>query len=242
MNTLRNIGLALLIAAAAWAQGYRLEPGRLIVEETHWQDWSVPHGTVQFSAAGVQSRFIREQTNAVLDASTFTYGDGVQGGIRAAGTNLAEAGHVIDGREDTFWEPDPDAPVRNWWVEIDLGRLVWVKKVVVKFAGEGQGDPFLQFKAFTSNGAPAFLQSKNLNYRKVGHSEGRNKTQRIFEFGLKPTLKADPGFSGDLIQFLQIVATGSDRGQGQEVSQTRWNSLPAALKADILAKVRETGS
>lgn len=224
----------LLLVSTGWAQGYRLEKDRLVVDRGHWREWNFPTDAVQFNAEGARPRFIRAQVDAALDAGTFRYGDGVRGGIRNAGTNLALAASIIDGREDTFWEPAPDAPLDRWWVEVDLGRAVWAEKIVVKFAEEGAGDPFLQFKVLTSNGRPAFQQSKEVAYVFAGRSEGLNKTQRVFEFDLKPTLEADPGLSGDLVQFFQVVATASDGGQAEEISESLWNSLPEEERGDVL--------
>ena len=240
MTWLRLVACALLIAAAARAQGYRLESDRVAIDEGDWAEWEVAAGTVQFGSEGVRPHLIRESINAALDAPNFVYGEGVQGGIRAAGVRLAEAAQVIDGQEDTFWEPDLDAPLRDWWVEIDLGRLVWARKIAVKFAPEGMGDPFLQFKVLTSNGLPAFSQSKALRFAPAGRSEGLNKTQRVFEFDLKPSQEADAGFVGDMFQFVQIVATASARGQGHEVSEARWNSLPEEERGDVIYFLRES--
>ena len=239
MNGLRVVGSVLLVASLAWAQDYRMEQDRLVVDETHWQEWDFPSGTAQFSAEGVRPRFIQGRVNAVLDAETFVDPKGRTGGIGDAGTHLQQAGNIIDGREDTFWEPDPEAALEQWWVEIDLGRSAWARKVVVKFVEEGVGDPFLQFKLLTSSGLPAFSQSEALNYVIAGRSEGLNKTQRVFEFDLRPTVEADPDFPGDLIRFLQIVATASDRGQAEEIGEERWNSLPEAERGDVLYFRRE---
>ena len=180
MTRLWLVACALLIAVAAWPQGFRIESDRVAVDEGDWAEWEIAAGTVQLGAEGVRPHRIREQINAVLDAPNFVSGEGVQGGIRAAGTNLAEAANLIDGQEDTFWEPDVDAPLRDWWIEVDLGRLVWARKIVVKFAPEGMGDPFLQFKVLTSNGLPAFSQSKAIRFAQAGRSEGLNKSQRVF--------------------------------------------------------------
>lgn len=240
MTWLRLVACALLVAAAAWPQGYRLATDRVAVDESDWAQWEVATGTVQFGPEGVRPHSIREQINAVLDAPNFVSAEGVPGGVRAAGVHLAEAAQIIDGQEHTFWEPDLDAPLRDWWVEIDLGRLVWAHKIVVKFAPEGLGDPFLQFKVLTSNGLPAFSQSKALRFAPAGRSEGLNKTQRVFEFDLKPSQEADAGFVGDMFQFVQIVATASARGQGHEVSEARWNRLPAEERGDVLYFLRES--
>ena len=155
-------------------------------------------------------------------------------------TDLAGAANILDGRGDTFWEPDLADALDKWWVEIDLGRLVWAQKVVVKFAAEGQGDPFLQFKVLTANGDPAFLQSESFNYLPAGHSEGLNKSQRVYEFELQPTRKVDPGLTGRLIQFLQVVATASDLGQAEQISAGRWNRLPEEERGDVLYFRRES--
>ena len=240
MTWLRLVACALLTAATAWPQGYRLQADRVAVDESDWAQWEVAAGTVQFGPEGVRPHSIREQINAVLDAPNFVSAEGVPGGVRAAGVNSAEAAQIIDGQEQTFWEPDLDAPLRDWWVEIDLGRLVWAHKIVVKFAPEGLGDPFLQFKVLTSNGLPAFSQSKALRFAPAGRSEGLNKTQRVFEFDLKPSQEADAGFVGDMFQFVQIVATASARGQGHEVSEARWNRLPAEERGDVLYFLRES--
>jgi hypothetical protein len=241
MNGLRVVIYALLLAATAWAQGYRLERNRLSVGANDWPEWVFPVGSVDFDAAGARPHFVLGQINATLDAGSFTHGDDeVKGGIRRAGTNLNSAPQVMDGLEHTFWEPDLDAPLRDWWVEIDLGRAVWAKKVVVRFAAEGAGDPFLQFKVLTSNGDPAFQQSESLNYVVAGRSKGLNKTQRVFEYDLRPFKIADPGLTGDLVQYIQIVATASDGRQGAEISQATWNDLAQDERGAVLYFRRET--
>ena len=239
MNGLRLILYALLLSATAWAQGYRLEQNQLIVEASDWSEWNFPKGSLDFSPQGVRPHFVRRQINASLNAGAFSRED-VPGGIRRAGTNLAGAAQLMDGQEETYWEPDLDAPLRDWWVEVDLGRVVWAEKVVVKFVAEGAGDPFLQFKVLTSNGDEAFQGSQSLDYRVAGRSEGLNKTQRVFEYALRPAKSADPDLSGDLIQYVQIVATASDGRRGAEVSASGWAGLAAADRGDVLYFRRES--
>ena len=118
--------------------------------------------------------------------------------------------------------------------------MVWAEKVVVKFVTEGVGDPFLQFKVLTSNGDEAFQGSQSLDYRVAGRSEGLNKTQRVFEYALRPARSADPGFSGDLIQYVQIVATASDGRRGAEVSASGWEGLSESDRGDVLYFRRES--
>ena len=87
--------------------------------------------------------FMRKDINAALDAHKFSItGDG---GV-TVGSSPGTAANLIDGDAQTTWGPDPRSPLKDWWVEVNLGRLVVVRKIVVRFAEEGEGDPFVQFK------------------------------------------------------------------------------------------------
>lgn len=88
MKSVAIVGTTLLTASAAWCQAYQLDEKGLNVAPEHWPEWGFPPGSLDFSDEGVRPAFVREQVNAALDASAFTYGDGVQGGIRSAGTDL----------------------------------------------------------------------------------------------------------------------------------------------------------
>jgi hypothetical protein len=240
MNSMRLILYTLLLPAVAWAQeGYRLEPNQLIISESDWPGWNFPAGSVDFSAEGVRPHFVQRQINAALNAAAFSREDAT-GGIRRAGTNFAGAAQLMDGLEETYWEPALDAPLRDWWVEVDLGRVVWAEKVVVKFVAAGVGDPFLQFKVLTSNGDEAFQGSQSLDYRVAGRSEGLNKTQRVFEYALRPAKPADPGLRGDLVQYVQLVATASAGRRGAEVSASGWAGLSESDRGDVLYFRRES--
>ena len=96
---------------------------------SQWQQWAFPAGTIEFAANGsVTPVKFRGPHNAALDVGEFTHelagGKEVRGGAWKAGSNLATANRIIDGDADTFWRPDPDAPLEDWWIEIDLGRAV----------------------------------------------------------------------------------------------------------------------
>ncbi|HIL11708.1 MAG TPA: hypothetical protein EYG11_23725, partial [Candidatus Latescibacteria bacterium] len=143
----------------AAAQGYRLLGDRVEVSRAgHWQDWTVPRGTSIIRADGtVEPRFMRRDINAVLNAGQFRYvseGDTLTGGIDAAGSNIEQAPFVIDGDETTYWQPELERPVADWWVDIDLGRVVVAERIVVRFAASG--DPFLKFRVMVSDGRTTF--------------------------------------------------------------------------------------
>ena len=85
-------------------------------------------------------------------------GDTLTGGILTAGSNREQASMVIDGDLDTYWESDLDQPLDDWWIDIDLGRTVIAKRIVVRFADTG--DPFLKFRVLVSDGRVTFTRER----------------------------------------------------------------------------------
>ena len=167
----RLSALALLLTGTiGWAQqrGHRIGSAEVLVNtRNHWQNWEFPAGTVEISATGtVRPRQLRRGTNAVEDIVEFlrrhppgnltkkapeqiSLTDAIQ-----AGSNPEDVIHILDGDPSTYWEPDPprnpDNLASEWWFTVDLGRLVFAKKIVVRFAQEG--DPFLLFELLVTDG------------------------------------------------------------------------------------------
>ncbi|HID11565.1 MAG TPA: hypothetical protein EYP17_09750 [Candidatus Latescibacteria bacterium] len=228
------------------AQGYTVEGDRVVVRsKEHWAAWNFPKGTVDIGDYGVKPHFIRKDMNACLNASRFVHEiDKVQqdkfmtswydkdsrayfarGGIKNAGTNLDEAYNIIDGDEGTYWEPDLNDPPQNWWVEVDLGRVVCAKKIVVKFAEDG--DPFLKFRIFTSTGKRAFEVSPAMRYVIAGETVKPNKTKKIFEFTLDTVLQKDENWTGGrVVQYIRIIMTDSDLDRAEMVTKEDYEALP----------------
>ena len=182
--------------------GFLLRSDRIDISgASRWRAWDLPFGTVTVDAAGVRPNFVRSVHNACLDAGEYPLGDDEEkGGIHWAGSNARQAPGMIDGRADTFWEPDLTLPPETWWVEVDLGRAVSARRVALRFVDEELGDPFLQFKVLVSTGKTIPL-SKQVLYREVGRTERPNRRQREFSFGISPGEKADPDFSGDCLLY-----------------------------------------
>lgn len=225
-------------------EGYSLRPSQVeINSRQHWERWQYVAGTVQITDEGVRPAFIRKSTalgvdgidgvvsgiNAVLDAARFG------GGVKAAGTNLARAANLMDGRPDTYWEPDATEPIEDWWVQIDLGRTVSATRIVLKFVAEDVGDPFLQFKVTTSQGevtvGPMLFRTRYTTDRPV-------KNERVVEIDLTKQLPTKwpnvrGGFTGDVIRYVGVGVTDSDYGRGREVSEAEYAALPRAQQGDI---------
>lgn len=123
-----------------------------------WVSWKAPFGLVQISEEGqLQLVKYRKNTDVIADASRFTHptktrGDAVPGGLWEVGSGQATAGYVIDGDLGTFWKPDPNAVLGEWFVQIDLGRAVLAKEIRLTFPDQQGARPFQQFTIFIATG------------------------------------------------------------------------------------------
>jgi len=230
---------ALLCCGTALAQeGYRLLPDQVLVNTAdHWQAWEAPIGVrIVRSDGTVEPRFLRRDINAALNAGQFRYvseGDTLTGGIRAAGSNLENAPLAIDGDMGTYWEPELDRPVDDWWIDIDLGRAVIAQRIVLRFAEEGAGDPFLKFRVLISDGRVTFTRERKREFFRVGLVNHPNKTQREFVFEVEPQRRVPEGLAGAIAHIVRIQALDSDGPRGAEVGREAYRDLPPEEKGTI---------
>jgi hypothetical protein len=97
------------------------------------------------------------------------YGHFLRPGISRVGSNLADADHILDGDPTTYWEPDPDDPLDEWWIEIDLARVVAVDELVLRFVGEDLGDPFWRFRVLAApDQEPTYEEGAEIAYSLAG--------------------------------------------------------------------------
>ena len=234
-----RIGLcmAVVCAIAGAQEGYVLQSRRVLIEGMErWGAWQAPAGVHVIEADGtVRPRFLRADINAVADAPLFSRieaeGDTLVGGVSGAGSNFAAAGNIIDGDEGTFWEPDLEDAVENWFVEIDLGRATVVQRIAVRFAADG--DPFLKFRVMVSDGRKAFGRSLSKQFFRVGQVTHPNKDQRDFIFAVEPIRPVPAGVVGEMVQFVRIDAIDSDGPRGAEVDSNEYARLPSADQGAI---------
>ena len=222
-------GTVLVGTAAASQEGYRLTSTEVVVDRAgHWSAWQLPEGALELAADGtVSPRGLRRRANAALDAHEYTAilagADTVTGGVYAIGSGEATGSLVRDGDPLTWWEPDPADDVEDWYVEIDLGRAVIAEQVVVRFAPEGEGDPFLKFRVRLSNGVGRLYD--DLEYFRAGQVVLPNKDERLFVFDVKPQRPLPPGVTGQVVQFVRLEALGSDGDRGREVTPGEFAAL-----------------
>ena len=207
--------------------GYRLTRDEVVIDQAaHWAAWEAPVGAHVVAAEGaVLPRFLRRDINAALNAAEFATkeagGDTLVGGIRMAGSSPVQASFTIDGDQDTYWEPDPADPLKDWFVDVELGRTVIAKRVVVRFAAAG--DPFLKFRVLLSDGRG--YPEGPLTFFRVGQVTYPNKTEREFSFEVRPQRPLPAGVAGEIAQIVRFQALASDSTRGAEVAKATYEAL-----------------
>ena len=237
------ISTLLVFPLQAWSQqGHAIRGNQVLINRAaHWQAWKGASSLLDISRADntVRPSFIRKEVNAAQNATQFsTTGEG--GVIAGSGTNTAN--NLIDGDLQTMWAPNPESPLEDWWVELNLGRIVVVKRIVIRFAQEGEGDPFLQFKVLGWRQPPPrsvsgyYLDEPKTNvpnFWEIGRTDKPNKTQRVFEFEPRPTEGSDQLFRGDPLERILIIAINSDSTKAEELTEQEYDNLPTQQQGAI---------
>ena len=237
------IGTLLVFPLQVWSQqGYAIRGNQVLIDRaSHWQAWKGASSILDISTADntVRPSFMRKEVNAAQDAPQFSITGA--GGV-LAGSGLNTARNLIDGDLQTLWSPDPESPLQNWWIEVHLGRVVVVKKIVVHFAQEDEGDPFLQFKVLGWRQPPPrsvlgyYLDDPKTNvpnFWEIGRTDKPNKTQRVFEFEPRPTEGSDALFRGDPLERILIIAINSDSTKAEELTEQEYENLPTEQRGAI---------
>ena len=203
------LGALLLAVQALEAEELRLGgPGG-------WSEWTLPGDAVDVADGVLKPAFVRQNIDAVQNAATFG------GGIRDAGTALNRAALLIDGDVETAWAPAAEAPLEDWWIEVDLGRVVSARTIRLHFAEAGE--PLEFFKVFTSDGEPFFTNAGvaiegTLRYNKRRlYSFNQDRVIEI-DFGLKPLqhirIQADKKTLGTQLSELSVESVGDNLSLG----------------------------
>ena len=206
---LSALGALLLVAQVLGAEELRL--GGL----GGWSEWTLPGDAVDVADGVLKPAFVRQNIDAVQNAATFG------GGIRAAGTALNRTALLIDGDVETAWTPAAEAPLEDWWIEVNLGRVVSARTIRLHFAEDGE--PLEFFKIFTSDGEPFFTNAGvaikgTLRYNKRRlYSFNQDRVIEI-NFGLKPLqhirIQADKKTLGTQLSELSVESVGDNLSLG----------------------------
>ena len=184
----------------------------------------------------------------------------VRPGISRVGSNPQLAANILDGDPTTYWEPDPRDPIEQWWIEVDLGRVVPVERLKLQFVDESRGDPFLRFIMLLSDRQSALLHEPNsrIGFQLFIPQDAPNTTQREYIFEsehtspelppatgvvsdkqLAESLRRSPEWTGRKIETIRIVITDTRGGRAEQIAQEAWEALPEAERGDIVYFARD---
>ena len=209
-----------LLAATGPAQAEFLRFG----DGPSWQNWDMPYGLVEIDETTGVLRLVKfhKETDAVQNAHRHTHltkkrGE-VAGGIWASGSGGATADLAIDGDLATFWQPDPTDPLKTWFLDINLGRAVLARQIVLRFPDREGARPLRQFTVYATTGARIQATEDVFKFDPVYRTTQPNTATEIaipLQYSAQDTVIAvDPGMDLDLafenryqvIQYLSIVA------------------------------------
>jgi hypothetical protein len=185
-----------------------------------------------------------EPIRNTLDELVFDYW--VRPGVSRVGSNPRLAENILDGDPTTFWEPDPNDPIEQWWIEVDLGRAVPLERLKLQFVEEGLGDPFLRFIMLLSNRQSALWNEPNsrIGFQLFIPQDAPNTEQREYIFESEHTSpelppaggvvsdkqllessQRSPDWTGRMIETIRIVITDTRGGRAEQISQEAWEAL-----------------
>ena len=187
----------------------------------------------------------------------FVYNYLVRPGVSRAGSNIHLAGNIIDGDPNTYWEPDPNDPIADWWVEVDVGRVAYVERLRFFFAEKGMGDPFYRFILYLGKRQSNHLaDDPTRTYTVLNPIEhGGNVDQRAFVYEadrvsdeLPEDRRADPDlilgrsptdWTGTLLEVVRFQITGTRGMRAELVSWEEWEALPPGERGEVIYYLQE---
>ncbi|MEW6755432.1 MAG: hypothetical protein AB1505_31300, partial [Candidatus Latescibacterota bacterium] len=180
MRTLLSAVLVLLLGRSLDAEEVFTIP-----RDRSWDAWNYPRGLVTVASDGVRVKRFTGAYNALADAAQYQIPAIGSHGERVArtATNALQVDRVHDQRADTYWKPDPGAPLADWWVEIDLRRIVLADQVRLVFPDAAGARPFRFFSVYTSPGLEVATAPGSVYFTRVGGTIKAN-TSQVVEYPL----------------------------------------------------------
>ena len=185
-----------------------------------WDEWAFPVGAlVQNDNGSIGLNRVEKSINSVADAREFSHTiksskQPVPGGIRIVGSGQETADLVMDGRDDTWWQPSTEDRLGFWWVEVDLGRMVLASKIRLTFPDTLGVRPFRNFSVYVNDGVRATAAKDVFRFSRIGRTTEPNEA-RVIEYDLNTiwpgAATGDNLVIGDtlahrMVQYIRFVA------------------------------------
>ena len=209
-----------------------------VASSSDWREWRLPGNAVDVVRGTLKPSFVRRDINVIANARDFP-----TGGIRKVGSNPQDAFQLIDGDPATFWAPAPGDDLENWFIEIDLGRVVSARKVELHFAADSV--PLEFFRILTSDGEPFFSNANSilpgtLRYNKRWRYSFNDQHAIEIDYELNPLknirIQADLPTEGIRLSEVVVTSVGDnlslgvwDRGGSVEIISEATSKLGRTL-------------
>ena len=222
MPSSRFIMALLLLSPSATELKAQSSPFR-IDQTSQWQEWTFPPKTLELKEDGsVTPLRFDGPVNVALDANQYFHkvnNNDWQGGVRRVGSSPATAANVIDGRRDTYWQPDAADSLESWMIDIDLGRVVPATLIRLHFPDQEGARPLREFRVFATDGKLQSSLHDIFLYNLVGGTTKWND-ETVIEFPLASgdrfrrrvsrlgtaSAETDTATSFEHIQYLRVLA------------------------------------
>lgn len=157
MNTVSRFGLWALLLVLATELALGAQSVYQVNTQSQWQTWTFPRDLLDIRADGsVMPVEFKQPANIALNAPFFSHplreGGQGQGGVWKIGSGRSTARNLIDGDPATLWRPDQADPVDDWWVEINLGRVMPVTSIRLILPDQEDARPLREFRVFGADG------------------------------------------------------------------------------------------
>jgi len=222
-----RLKLLLLVLGTACLPALSVAGEYRIQSRADWERWTLPQGAVELRNDGsVGLRRLRRDIDAVANAGEFehaTKSSGVvSGGVRRAGSGLQTGALAIDGDPGTWWRPSMDDAQDDWWLEVDLGRLVLGTRLRLVFADENGARPFRRFAVYISDGRRVTPRADLFQFTRVAATIHPNEDS-VVDVDLRTIEPGDA--TGDFlvtrdtldfapVHYVRFVAESRDEGAG----------------------------
>ena len=191
MPTLAAVVLISLLATqAGFGDEYRID------RRSQWLTWRAPEGALELRGDGsLELGWYGGRTDPLDDMRQFEHATRTQGVVSGgitAYSNQSWARRLHDDNASTWWQPDPDDGLENWWIHVDLGRIVLLEKIRLVFPDTAGARPFEDFSVYVSEGITVSPSRDVYRFHKVATTTRPNR-ERELEYDL---ITIDPSGGG----------------------------------------------
>lgn len=193
MNAASRVGLLALLLVPSTGIDLEAQSTYMVNTRSDWQTWTFPGDLLDIRADGsVVPVAFDQPANIVLNAPLFSHplreGGEASGGVWKVGSGQSTAHNLIDGDPETVWRPSQADPVDEWWVEINLGRIMPVTSVRLSLPDREDARPLREFRVFGADGKREPPNKDIYRFNLIGGTTRWNQ-ETVMEFEVRSSAR-----------------------------------------------------